>query len=70
MLYSFILFVWTASGCGSQAGAYRCNYDWRESGVFYAVDSTNNPENARKACEAAAQQLAIEEKNYRCIRSR
>jgi hypothetical protein len=70
MLYSFVLFIWTASGCGNTGGMYKCTYEWRESGTFYAIDAKDTPANAKLACEFAAQQLAIPADRFRCVRSR
>lgn len=54
---SVILFVWTAVASFGIGGSTYRDYDWRPFGEF--KDATH--------CAAAAQQLRIDPKRFRCI---
>lgn len=57
---TYILVIWTIVGVVS---VNHHKYDWRPIGEFQNDASHNR-------CEAAARELGLDPKNYRCVRAK
>lgn len=66
---AYILVIWTMVGVvGDRHGVYKQYNDWRPIGEFQGGD--RDPERSLKMCQDAAQQLSLDAKLYRCVRSK
>lgn len=62
---SYILVIWTVVGVVS---VNQHKYDWRPIGEFHQ-DRWARKLDAKEMCEAAARELGLGPKNYRCVRA-
>lgn len=60
---TYILVIWTVVGFAGTQLSTHTKYDWRPIGEFQNDASHNR-------CEAAARELGLDSKNYRCVRAK
>lgn len=63
---TYILVIWTVVGVVSVNDH---KYDWRPIGEFRR-DDWERKLSAKEMCEAAARELALDPKKYRCVRNK